>query len=185
MELLDTLSDLVSETLDGPYGSLPMAQFLQAHGVLSMGAPRPVGLRRGRPRECFRNAWDLCLGRGMDYWESWAWDPRVGAMPFHHAWCVASRTGAVVDPTWPEPELCAYLGVHIPTELLCEVLNATSRFGILDRGQGFEAERVARHLGGLDEDRGSANVTLPVWANDDGPGRQAALRLAAAGQDHL
>lgn len=61
--------------------------------------PLPTAIRRGRRRECYRNALMLTISdRSLVYVEGWALMPECG-VPIHHAWCV-NTTGRVIDPTW-------------------------------------------------------------------------------------
>ena len=138
---------IIDQTLSSPFGDAPIADILRAHGTRLCGAPLPPTYTRGRSRECFRNAWHLTLSRQLEYWEGWAWDPKIGAMPFHHAWCVDGMNGAVVDPTWARPETCVYLGLHIPTDVLLKAINETEKWGVLDIGDGTTAETVLEYLG--------------------------------------
>ncbi len=140
---------IVSETLSGPFASMTIAKLLRRHGVLMKGAPLPAAVAAGRQMQCFRNAWDLSLSMKWEYWEDWGWDRTVGAIPFHHAWCVDPTVRSVVDPTWAHPEDCVYLGIHIPTGILSEALNETGTFGVLDTRWGKPAGAVVRYLHGL------------------------------------
>jgi len=38
-------------------------------------------------------------------------------IPVAHAWCVNQRD-EVIDPTWRDPEHCAYYGIVIPEDVL-------------------------------------------------------------------
>lgn len=116
----------------------------------------PPEIKPGKPREAFRNAWDLALTSRADYWEGYAWHPECGALPFHHAWCVDPRSGTVLDTTWRDVEGAVYLGVGIPTERLCTNLNASGIFGILDKGVGFEHGTVEDLWGWVDQFRPTA-----------------------------
>ncbi|WP_370284915.1 hypothetical protein [Pseudooceanicola nanhaiensis] len=147
---------LIDQCYAEPFGQEAMARFLAAHGTRKRATPLPAEVRLGIPREAFRNAWDLALTSRAEYWEGYAWHPECGALPFHHAWCVDPRSGAVWDTTWRDVEGAVYLGVYVPTERLCATLNETGAFGILDKGVGFEHRTVADLWGWIDPTRPAA-----------------------------
>lgn len=136
--MTDPTYDLIDACYDSPLAETPLSRFLTDHGVRMLGAALPAGVEYGAPRDAFRNAWTLSLTGHMDYWEGYAWDPICGALPFHHAWCVDTRTGLVCDPTWRDAANAVYLGAFVPAEALHANLGASGVFGIFDKGVGFE-----------------------------------------------
>lgn len=130
--------DLIDACLASVFGQEPMARFLRERGIPMAGEPLPPDMAFGKPRHAFRNAWNLTLKGAVDYWEGYAWDSVCGDLPFHHAWCVDRRTGAVRDTTWQDTARTVYLGVHVPTGALLTNLEESGVFGVLDKGHGFE-----------------------------------------------
>lgn len=104
--------------------------------VLALGrpwaaAPRPPGIRKGRPRQCFRNSFLLAERRpelGLRYCEGYA-SSDLG-IPTLHAWCV-DPDDQVVDPTWPEPAEGAYFGLALPLDLVRATVVRTGCWGVL------------------------------------------------------
>jgi hypothetical protein len=117
--------------------------------VLGLGrpytaAPRPAGMRKGRIKLCFSNA--LLLAHddpGLRYVEGYALSFR--GIPTEHGWC-ARADGTVVDPTWYEPELAAYYGVEIPTDLAVRLTLGQKVHGLLvnDWRHGYRILRTGR-----------------------------------------
>jgi hypothetical protein len=138
--MASTFYDLIDACFADVFGQEPMARFLREHGIPMAGEPLPPGIAFGKPRQAFRNAWDLTLKGEVDYFEGYAWDPVCGELPFHHApaWGVDRRTGAVRDTTWRDAAGAVYLGVHVPTGVLLTNLEDSGVFGVLDKGRGFE-----------------------------------------------
>ncbi len=97
-------------------------------GVYDTPAPLPSGMRRGKAKECFMNAYHLATsGKGMTYVEGYA-TPEGVPLPIHHAW-VVDRGGRVVDNTWKEPGT-SYFGVHLSEKFLLERAVKTRVFGV-------------------------------------------------------
>ena len=107
------------------------------HLVLAVGrewtpAERPRGVRSGRVKECFRNAFRLAESRpDLTYVEGWA----TYHIPVHHAWTVDAE-GVVVDPTWrPGPDggvwaMRDYFGVPMPLDYVRRVQLETRVHGV-------------------------------------------------------
>lgn len=138
--------DIINNTYSGPFGVLPLSRFLSIRGERIMGEALPRNFRRGAPRECFRNAWKLALTHDMEYWEGHAWDPALGCIPFHHAWCRGSSGREVIEPTWHNGANVLYFGVHVPTTVLSQSLEETQTFGILDNVTIFRSAIAARYF---------------------------------------
>lgn len=98
-------------------------------GEAHTAAPRPRGLRKGRDRNCFPNALHLAIQRDdLTYVEGYAYP--FGGIVVDHAWCV-TEDGTVVDPTWREPDLAAYLGIRIPTDIAGRIVSRQGVYGVL------------------------------------------------------
>ena len=69
---------------------------------------------------------------GSIHWEGLAINKKLG-IAIHHAWNVLE--GNIVDATGMNPEDCYYMGIHIPTKKLIEVLTETKVYGVLDPGR--------------------------------------------------
>ena len=99
--------------LDG--GTIP---FLLRHGRTYRWSPLPKGIRKGRAKACYRNAFILAVrDPSLTYVEG-----MIGPL-ITHAWCVTAK-GEVVDntpvgglSTQPGPS-CEYFGVPFQTEWL-------------------------------------------------------------------
>lgn len=139
---------LIDEAFDSPFGHDLMAYFLRDRGTRLRGSALPSKYSRLKPRECFRNSWDIALSaaNNLEYWEGWAWHADTGMIPFHHAWCMDSISRKVVDLTWRDPQDAVYCGVHVPRLTLCAIIEETRKFGVLDQGRGFARDIVAKYF---------------------------------------
>ena len=104
------------------YGG-PVERFVLSHGRDQEGREVPSGWRRRRRRSlgwCYVAAQEWMLhDDGVTYTEGFA--SYHGGWPLvPHAWLTDSD-GQVVDLAWAEPG-SAYLGVEIPTRLVCEII---------------------------------------------------------------
>lgn len=89
----------------------------------------PTGVRRGRSKECFRNAFYLAMERepyGWKYVEGMAFSV---AIPMMHAWVVDDK-GCVVDPTWKDGK--DYFGVELPFHYVQKTVFKKKTFGVVD-----------------------------------------------------
>lgn len=70
-------------------------------------------LNRGKPQQCFRNAFQLAWRwpHRYSYVEGWA----THTFPTHHAW-VLGRDGQITDTTWGHRTESAYFGVVFTRE---------------------------------------------------------------------
>jgi hypothetical protein len=98
----------------------------------------PKGVRRGRPKQCYMNAYRLAtrLPDEYTYVEGMA-IPDVVSIPMGHAWCV-DNNGKVVDPTWPLPGK-AYFGVHLSAEFIQRHSAKTGVYGVFG---GYDKETI-------------------------------------------
>jgi hypothetical protein len=97
------------------------------------GQPRPKGVRKGRPKQCFYNATNLVLGcPGLVYVEGYYACKTLG-IPLLHAWAV-DAAGNIIDPTPADPSIYSYLGVRFPRRLLADELLKNRVYGLLDTG---------------------------------------------------
>lgn len=77
----------------------------------------PKDIKRGTPKECFRNALTLVMrDPNLRYVEGYALRRGIG-IPIHHAWAV-DKAGRVIDNTWTDPEECEYVGMVFSAEAL-------------------------------------------------------------------
>lgn len=113
-----------------------LERFCLRNGIEMRGAKRPRHVRKMRDRECFKNAADVSLKRGLVYMEGYAMTDQLG-IPVHHAWCFLEGYG-VIDPTWRDPECAWYLGVKIDARTLARQLFKNRFYGLLDTGAGLD-----------------------------------------------
>lgn len=124
VEQLTTWRDFVAE--HGPKGAGDALHY-KGDGdlVLCEGQPfrsvpwttwRGSGYRRGKKRECFKNAFELAWRHDLDYVEGFA---STGLLAVPHAWCALPGDDRVIDPTWRQEgreerpvETWQYLGVR-------------------------------------------------------------------------
>lgn len=97
---------------------------------------RGRGYRRGREKQCYKNAADLALRHDAEltYCEGLA--VRMGAFTVEHAWCV-TEDGRVVDPTWREKDAppvsqWEYLGIPFTKSGVLEVILDKMTYGLLE-----------------------------------------------------
>lgn len=105
--------------------------WLRDEGQHFRGDILPQGVRRGKPRMCFNNCFSLLfgLGDGYHYAEGWA-VPTVALVPIHHAW-ITTPDGGVIDPTWTDPDRCAYYGVAFGPDVV-SMMCAVEYPGVFD-----------------------------------------------------
>jgi hypothetical protein len=124
------------------FGAVVTYRAVLALGRPYVGLPRPQEFRRGRPKQCFRNAALLALDRCGIYVEGFACSNQGSRDVMHHAWITVSGSDAI-DVTWATPEDCHYFGIPMePSEMRRWVLRRRA-FGILDP---LEPELLVRSL---------------------------------------
>lgn len=119
------LRNHVNWMLEGCHGQDPVRKLVIAQGRAFIPAPRPTGLTRREVKWCFHNALQLARAdRSLTYVEGFA----AGLTVTDHAWCV-TQDGMVIDPTWAEPENCAYFGVPFKTDYALDVVARNKESG--------------------------------------------------------
>lgn len=139
--------DLIDQTLAGPYGALPLADYLRRHGTRWGGSALPPDMKKGPQGQCFRNAWQLSISHRLLYCEGYGWDVQLGALPFSHAWNLCPSSGRVIDATWPIGEGAVYLGIELSPKQLMKIIGLTQCFGVLQDGRRNALEIVEQVLG--------------------------------------
>ncbi|KWT95553.1 MULTISPECIES: hypothetical protein [unclassified Variovorax] len=97
-------------------------------GKVFKAAPYPRDIARNAvKRQCFCNAAQLAteFPDRFVYVEGYA----LSAMATAHAWCV-THDGTVVDPTWENPEECAYVGIPFDLDFVTTRVLETGYWGI-------------------------------------------------------
>lgn len=111
----------VSSLLNQPRGRDPRRVFVIEHGRAFVPGALPATIRRMEIGQCYANAQELALAHPeLTYVEGVA----AGLTVRDHAWCVTGD-GLVIDPTWREPESCAYFGIPFQTSYLKQVIDAS------------------------------------------------------------
>ncbi|MEV8605574.1 hypothetical protein AB0465_37535 [Streptomyces griseoviridis] len=90
-------------------------ELVATHGSWCKPAALPPRIGQLPARGCFANA--AAIERAhprLVYTEGFAVDD--SPVPTIHAWCTDTE-GRVVDPTWPDPQDGAYLGIALPPAL--------------------------------------------------------------------
>ncbi|SEN70839.1 hypothetical protein SAMN04488077_1253 [Roseovarius tolerans] len=139
-------SNLIDETLAGPFGALPLADFLHRHGKRWEGRDLPQNVKKKPSGQCFRNAWELSLRHGLPYCEGYGWDCKLGALPFYHAWNLCPKSGRVIDATWAVSKEALYLGVELTSKQLMRIIDLTGCFEVLQGGRSSALELVEQVL---------------------------------------
>jgi hypothetical protein len=92
----------------------------------------PKGYKKGRPRECYKNAYELSQSDpDLTYVEGFA-TPDFMPLPIQHAWC-ADSDGNVIDNTWKSAGN-SYIGVPFDNDFINKVALETETYGVLDYG---------------------------------------------------
>lgn len=109
-------------------GSLLYAYVVQ-RGLVCRAERLPADIARGPKRQCYGNAMKLAFAnaKGLAYVEGYALST-VG-IAAAHAWCI-TEDQTVIDPTWDEPERCAYLGIPFNHSFLYEHTHKTGVCGV-------------------------------------------------------
>lgn len=108
--------------------------------ILREGRPMEVGvwpkwMKRGRLKECYRNAFNLMLHFGYTYCEGYA----VSMIPTMHAWCL-DKDGKVIDPTWRDKGKWGrqgkeYYGITFDCAQVVEITTRRRCYGLIDDWQ--------------------------------------------------
>jgi len=85
-------------------------------------------LKRGRMKQCFKNAYHLAEDFNLIYVEGYASFMGLG-FPVLHAWCVG-KDGNVYDPTWKNGG--EYFGVPFDLMYVRKIILRRERFGVID-----------------------------------------------------
>ncbi|MCK9557059.1 MAG: hypothetical protein M0R50_03330 [Candidatus Cloacimonetes bacterium] len=104
-----------------------------AIGVFDIAQKLPKGIRRGKARLCFMNAFRL-MGNGYTYVEGIAL-PATTHFPVHHSWCV-DKSNNVIDPTWTDG--VAYLGIHMNESFVYNRVLRRGKYGVLGDVDAFD-----------------------------------------------
>lgn len=99
-----------------------------SHGQWFEPRPKPAGIKRGKPKHCFANAYALADldFTGVVYVEGFA--VGGGLFPVHHAWCIDAENN-VIENTWDAPGT-AYYGVPLDMEFIYERARLTEVYGV-------------------------------------------------------
>jgi len=89
---------------------------------------RPKGVRKGRNRACFMNAYHLAYGHDWQYVEGFAIS-HVLPIPVEHAWVFDGEV--VIETTWQGPGI-EYFGIPFEMDFIHKVLLDTGTYGVLD-----------------------------------------------------
>jgi hypothetical protein len=117
--------DLIDQTLAGPYGALPLTDYLRRNGRRWSGSALPPGVKKGPQRQCFRIAWQMSLSLGLNLYPS---------------------SGRVIDATWAIGKGAVYLGIELSPKQLMRIINLTECFGVLQNGRAEDLELVVHVL---------------------------------------
>ena len=109
--------------------------FDQAKPVLNINRSREFAVKYAgliEPRECFRNATQLCIATSLDqlslfYCEGWSCAEFL--IPLHYAWLYDPQTNEIVDPTWAFHEKLSGLYRATFTVTANNLLNVLRDFG--------------------------------------------------------
>ena len=104
--------------------------------------PRPKGIRKGRNRLCFMNAYRLANREDFRYVEGFAISDIGILIPVQHAWVVDNKDN-VIETTWKESGL-AYSGIVFDLEFVNRVICETKLYGIMDYRSETFRERFAK-----------------------------------------
>lgn len=95
----------------------------------------PVGMRKGRLGECYKNCTQALMPVICDpdppyfYAEGYAMDAELG-LPLQHAWLVDTDDQAI-DLTWRDNKSVTYYGVIFRPAFLLEAMRFTEVYGVL------------------------------------------------------
>lgn len=104
------------------------ADLVLHHGQLFSPVDQPKGLKKGRYKLCFKNAFEAADRGFGEYAEGFA-TTAANPFPVHHAWIVRSE-GHVIDPTWNDGE--DYFGIVFPLKVVSAIICAKRFYGVLE-----------------------------------------------------
>lgn len=108
-----------------------LQRFVLRNGkVMQPAQSWPEGVTEGELKMCFKNAYEIALEHGYDYYEGYGMGERTHGFLVHHAWCM-DDDGKVIDTTWPHFRTAQYIGVFISIEELLEQTDKTGVYGVL------------------------------------------------------
>jgi len=129
VEMISRMQKDNTEGRDMKYGGTE--HIVQELGQFDEAQPRPAGIKQGRMKECFKNAFDLMQDEPDEYTYVEGVAFPKGLIPVNHAWCV-DRSGKVVDPTWKDSETTAYKGVHLSSEFVTQTVLSKGSYEVFD-----------------------------------------------------
>ena len=94
----------------------------------------PKGIRRGKAKLCFMNAFQL-MGNGRYTYVEGIAMPSNTLFPVHHAWCVDAHN-RVIDPTWTEG--AAYCGIHLNVTFVIKRVAKKRTYGVFGGRDSFD-----------------------------------------------
>jgi hypothetical protein len=103
-------------------------------GRFDVVSPLPTGIKRGKAKLCFMNAFRLMSNEGYTYVEGIAM-PADTLFPVHHGWCV-DEFNHVIDPTWVDG--AAYLGVHLRKLFVYQRALKRGKYGVFGDSDSFD-----------------------------------------------
>lgn len=106
------------------------ASYVLANGREFTGRPLPRGIKRGTPKQCFKNATDLVLMHPTwHYVEGYVWSVTC-PIGIEHAWAIDEQ-GEVVDNTLRATEQSNYFGVVYDRDTYLRYVARTSYYGVM------------------------------------------------------
>ena len=120
--------------------------FILRHANVSGTGERnmPYGMVRGKPKQCFQNAYrEADEGGIFTYCEGFAMSANL-PIPIHHAWLVNMR-GKIYDPTLRDAHLYEYLGITVSYPVLHAETDRTGVYGLLDPGSGLNVDFMEQY----------------------------------------
>lgn len=106
-------------------GKPSIFKFIKDQGRAWAPGKLPKGVKAGKMKECFKNAFDLArCNPGYIYVEGYA--NRI--IPCLHAWCL--KDGVVVDPTW-NPAGNDYYGIPFDIDFVTRTVVENGVYGLL------------------------------------------------------
>lgn len=114
-----------------------LERFMLKHGRVF--TPAPFTGERRPSQKCFQNAVEMATTvPGLRYAEGFA---HTSIIPTLHAWCV-DENDRVIDPTWDNPEACAYVGIAFDPAFAYKRMIKQRYFGLFDTGHGYDKDLI-------------------------------------------